>query len=167
MSNNALKYTKGDRLKIVKEHVDEGVSLHDLAKKYNYSTSTIKYLVKLYRKYGEKAFAEKEIRTYTREEKLKAIKRHNDGESFASISLDMCIGDRSLVRDWCVKYQKEGEEAIKDTHSREAYKRHDDKVLEKEYKKLLEDLERTKAENEYLKKSFPLILERSKQSKKK
>lgn len=60
-------------------------------------------------------------------------------------------------------YKEKGEESIKDTCSREAYKHHDDKVLEKEYKKLLEDLERTKAENEYLKKSFPLVLERSKQ----
>lgn len=64
-------------------------------------------------------------------------------------------------------YKEKGEESIKDTCSREAYKHHDDKVLEKEYKKLLEDLERTKAENEYLKKSFPLVLERSKRSRKK
>lgn len=77
------------------------------------------------------------------------------------------LTDSKIVGDWMEKYNEDGEEAIKDTYSREAYKHHDDKVLEKEYKKLLEDLERTKAENEYLKKSFPLALERSRQFKKK
>ena len=72
-----------------------------------------------------------------------------------------------IVEDWIDKYKKDGEASIKDTYSRAAYKLHDDKILEKEYKKLLEDLLRTKAENEYLKKSFPQVLKRSKQSKKK
>lgn len=76
------------------------------------------------------------------------------------------LTDPKIVGDWAEKYKAEGEEGIKDTNSREAYKLHDEKILEKEYKKLLEDLERTKAENEYLKKSFPQALERSKQIKK-
>lgn len=77
------------------------------------------------------------------------------------------LTDPGIVLDWAKMYEEKGEDAIKDTCSREAYKHHDDKILEKEYKKLLDDLERTKAENEYLKKSFPLVLERSKRSKKK
>ena len=66
-----------------------------------------------------------------------------------------------------MKTYRKAAKKITDTYSREAYKHHDDKVLEKEYKKLLEDLKRTKAENEYLKKSFPQVLKRSKQSRKK
>ena len=45
--------------------------------------------------------------------------------------------------------------AIKDTYSREAYKYHNDKVVEKEYEKLLEDLQRIKAENKYQKNRIP------------
>lgn len=104
---------------------------------------------------------------YTREEKLKAIKRHDAGEAFGAIAVEMCLSDPSIVKDWYNKFIREGEAGIADTYSRKAYMRHDDKILEKEYKKLLEDLERTKAENGYLKKSFPLILKRSKQSNKK
>ncbi|MFA6368184.1 MAG: hypothetical protein WCX10_06465 [Bacteroidales bacterium] len=59
----------------------------------------------------------------------------------------MGISDPTIIRDWIKKYKRDGIESIKDTHSREAYKHHDDKILEKEYKKLLEDLERTKVEN--------------------
>ena len=88
-------------------------------------------------------------------------------KSYAQKALELMLTDPKIVGDWMEKYNEDGEEAIKDTYSREAYKHHDDKVLEKEYKKLLEDLERTKAENEYLKKSFPLALERSRQFKKK
>ena len=88
-------------------------------------------------------------------------------KSYAQKALELMLTDPKIVGDWMEKYNEDGEEAIKDTYSREAYKHHNDKVLEKEYKKLLEDLERTKAENEYLKKSFPLALERSRQFKKK
>lgn len=70
----------------------------------------------------------------------------------------MMLTDSKIVSNWIKKYQNEGEAAIKDTFSRAAYLKHDDRLFVKEHKKLLEDLERTKAENEYLKKSFPHIL---------
>jgi len=162
-----MKYTRAEKLKIVKEHLDEGISLNDLSKKYNYSTSIIKYQVQLYVLHGEDIFKDSLDRTYTREEKLKVIQRVYSGEAAHAIALEIGMSDPTIIRDWIKKYKTLGEEGIKDTHSREAYKHHDDKVLEKEYKKLLEDLERTKAENAYLKKSFPQILKRSRQSNKK
>ena len=167
MPDNTLKYTRSEKLKIIKEHIDEGFSYTELSEKYGLAKSTIKYQVRLYLAHGEKAFKEEPRRVYTREEKLIAIKRHNDGEAYGAIAVDMCLSDPSIVKDWCQKFLKEGEAGIADTFSRKAYMHHDDKILEKEYKKLLEDLERTKAENEYLKKSFPQILKRSKQSSKK
>lgn len=89
------------------------------------------------------------------------------GKSYAQKAIELMLTDPKIIGDWMEKYKEGGEEAITDTHSREAYKHRDDKILEKNYKKLLEDLERTKAENEYLKKSYSLILKRSKPSKKK
>lgn len=65
------------------------------------------------------------------------------------------LSDPTILADWLHKFDKEGEAGIYDTYSREAYKHHDHKILEKEYKKLLENLERTKGENEYLKNHFP------------
>ncbi len=58
------------------------------------------------------------------------------------------LTEPDIVSNWVNMYKEKGEEAIKVTYSREAYKHYDDKVLEKEYKKSLEDLQRTKAENE-------------------
>ena len=57
-------------------------------KKYGLATSTIKYQVRLYLAHGDKAFISKATRKYTREEKLKVIKRHNDGESYGLIAID-------------------------------------------------------------------------------
>ena len=50
------------------------------------------------------------------------------------------LTEPNIVSDCVNMYKEKGEEAIKDTYLREAYKHHNDKVLEKEYKKLLEDL---------------------------
>ena len=79
----------------------------------------------------------------------------------------MMLSDPKIISDWVNKYRREGEAGIKDTFSRAAYLKHDDSLFVKDHKKLLEDLERTKADNVYLKISFPHILKRSKHPKKK
>ena len=164
-----MKFTLEERLKIAKLHVDDGVPIYELSHQYDFSVSRIKYICTLYRRWGEKAFDKNTKRTtYTREAKLNAIhKVINEGISCNSLAIELMLTDPTIVKDWVRMYEEKGEEAIKDTRSREAYKHHDDKMLERNYKKLLEDLERTKAENEYLKKSYSLILKRSKRSKKK
>lgn len=93
----------------------------------------------LYRKWGKKAFIKnQERRQYSRETKLKAIKEHfESNKSYRQIAIDLMLTEPGIVSDWVAMYKEKGEESIKDTCSREAYKHHDDKVLEKEYKKLL------------------------------
>ena len=164
-----MKLTLEEKLENVKLHIEDGVPLYEIQRTRGQNVSSLKYFVALYRKWGEKAFIKnQERRQYSRETKLKAIKEHfENNKSYRQIAVDLMLTEPGIVSDWVAMYKEKGEESIKDTCSREAYKHHDDKVLEKEYKKLLEDLERTKAENDYLKKSFPLVLERSKQPRKK
>ena len=165
-----MRFTLEEKLRYVKLHLEENVPIYEIEKKYGLRADNLTYFCRLYKRHGERAFQKEEGKRikYTREIKLKAIKEHiQDGKSFREIGVELMLTDSNIVRDWLDKYKIGGEEAIKDTYSREAYKHHDDKILEKEYKKLLEDLERTKAENEYLKKSFPKVLKRSKQIKKK
>lgn len=164
-----MKLTLEEKLRNVKLHLEENVPIYEIEKSYGQSSASLKYYCALYKKWGEKAFKkEEQRRSYTREMKLEAI--HDiltNGKSYRKKALELMITEAGIISDWVKMYKEKGEEGIKDTYSREAYKHHNDKVLEKEYKKLLEDLERTKAENEYLKKSFPLALERNKQSKRK
>lgn len=65
MPDNTLKYTRAEKLKIVKEHVDDGLSYDELSKKYGLATSTIKYQVRLYLAHGDKAFISEATRKYT------------------------------------------------------------------------------------------------------
>ena len=164
-----MRLTSEERLKIVKLHINEDVPLSELSKTYKCDTGRIKYWVAMYQKWGDKAFKQNFERiTFTRQLKLETINEILSKKiSCRQKAIELMISDPTTVSDWVKLFKERGEEAIKDTYSREAYKKHDDKVLEKEYKKLLEDLERTKAENEYLKKSFPQVLERSRRSNKK
>ena len=165
-----MRFTLEEKLRYVKLHLEENVPIYEIEKKYGLRADNLKYFCRLYKRHGERAFQKEEGKRikYTKEVKLKSIKEHiQEGKSFREIGVELMLTDSNIVGDWLNKYKIGGEEAIKDTYSREAYKHHDDKILEKEYKKLLEDLERTKAENEYLKKSFPQVLKRSKQIKKK
>ena len=163
-----MKTTLEEKLRLVKLHIYEDVPIFEIERKYGLDHSTLKYYCALYRKWGDEAFTKPKRREYTRQMKLEAI--HDiltTGKSYAQKAIELMLTDPKIIGDWMEKYREGGEAAITDSHSREAYKHHDDKILEKEYKKLLEDLKRTKAENEYLKKSFPQVLERSRRSNKK
>ena len=163
-----MKTTLEEKLRLVKLHIYEDVPIFEIERKYGLDHSTLKYYCALYRKWGDEAFTKPKRREYTRQMKLEAI--HDiltTGKSYAQKAIELMLTDPKIIGDWMEKYREGGEAAITDSHSREAYKHHDDKILEKEYKKLFEDLKRTKAENEYLKKSFTQVLERSRRSNKK
>ena len=164
-----MKLTLEEKLKCVKMHIFEDKPIYEISKEYGLDPARLKYAVQLYNKWGEKAFSkDQERKPYTRELKLQTIHEiETTGVSYRQKAVDLMLTDPTIIRDWMKLYRKYGESAIKDTYSREAYKHHDDKILEKNYQKLIEDLERTKAENEYLKKSYSLILKRSKPLKKK
>lgn len=63
-----MRYTVKDKLKMVKEHVCEGIPSHGIAKKCECDVSTIKHYCNLCRKHGEKAFEDnRTTRCYSRE----------------------------------------------------------------------------------------------------
>ncbi|MDE7264636.1 MAG: hypothetical protein K2N64_08265 [Anaeroplasmataceae bacterium] len=84
-----MKITKVQKLQMVQEHLEEGIPLSEIVKKYNYNISNVKYQCALYQRYESKTFKNRSIKTYTREEKLKAIKRNKAGTSMRQIALDM------------------------------------------------------------------------------
>ena len=157
------------KLEIVKKHLEDGVTLKELSEQYGIHTSNIKFYIALYRKHGESVFTnESRNKVYTREFKLQAIKRYMNGnESMRTIAVDLGFTDPGMVRDWVNKYKAGGEDAIQASTRRKNYLLHEerqDKIASDELKERIKYLE---AENEYLKKSYSLILERNRQSKKK
>lgn len=164
---NRMKLDQKARLRMVKERLLSGLPISETGKKYNYSHSGIKYLCELYRRHGESPFSDDETRVYSRKEKLKAIGRVKSGEPIRQVALGMAMHDPTIVRDWVIKYDSGGEAAIKDTHSRSHYLLHEERLDRVAGKKPMERLEYLEAENAYLKKSYSLILKRSKQRRKK
>lgn len=162
-----MKITKEQKLKMVQEHLEEGIPLSELVKKYNYNISNVKYQCALYQRYGPEAFKNRGIKTYTREEKLEAIKRNKAGTSMRQIALEMGLSDASIIRDWVRMYEKKGESGIKDTNSRSHYLLHEERLNKIALDSMQDRMQYLEAENEYLKKLYSLILERSKQLKRK
>ncbi len=163
-----MKLNKSEKLKLVKEHL-EGITLREISEKYNYDISHIKYNVQLYLKYGEKVFDESnEIKTYSREQKLEIVKRYlNGNESYRQIGIELGLSDSSTIRDWVRLYKEKGEDGLQTSHSRKAYLLQEDRLNQIANQELLDKLKYLESENEYLKKSYSLILERNKQPKKK
>ncbi|MGM9970348.1 MAG: transposase, partial [Anaeroplasma sp.] len=162
-----MNLTIKEKLKLAKEHVDNGVPLHEIRAKYKYDLSNFKYYCALYKRYGDKAFENHgQRKKYTREMKLKAIDRVlRNGETYRQVSLDLMLTDPKIVHDWVTKYKNEGEASIKDTHSRSHYVTNKQREIIEANKKTKERLEYLEAENEYLKKLYSLI-QKKKQLKK-
>ena len=161
-----MKLTREQKLKLAKEHIEEGIPLYEISKKYNYEISNVKYQCSLYQRHGEKAFSN-EKRSYTREEKLKAIRRHEEGTSIRQIALDIGLPDATILGDWVKIYRQKGEAGIKDTNSRNHYLMHEERLNKIALDSMQERMKYLEAENEYLKKLYSLILERSKRLKRK
>ncbi len=164
-----MKFTKELKLAMAKEHVDNHAPLNQLFEKYGIGGQHAKYFIALYKRRGEKAFENKGTKTsYSREQKLKAIKRHLEGgESQYSIALDIGLSEPSVIRDWIYLYKSKGESAIVSTTTRKSYVLQNEREHIKAHTRLVKRNEYLEAENEVLKKWYALILQRSDSSKKK
>ena len=100
-----MRTTMADKLKMCEEHVIEKKTLSHVSERYNnYSISNLKYLVNLYKRYGDKPFLGRDSRIYRRDTKLLLIEKVKNGESIRSVSLGFGLIDPSILRDWLKKY---------------------------------------------------------------
>lgn len=164
-----MKMTMAVRLKMAKEYFETHIPYSKLVIKYKTDKAKVQYYVKLYERYGEDPFTDKqEKRIYTREEKLKAIQRVISKEkSCRQAALDMAMPNPHVVQDWVRKYMTEGEAAIQVSRGRKRYMLHEDRQKYLANKELNEKLQALQLENEYLKKSLVLISKKNKRFKKK
>ena len=139
--------TRETKLAIVKKHLEDGVTLKELSEEYGIHASNIKFYVALYRKHGESVFTnENGLKTYSREFKLKTIRRYlNGNESMRAIAVDLGLTDPGIVRDWVKKYREGGEDAIQVSTGRKNYLLHEerqDKIASDELKERIARLEK-------------------------
>lgn len=152
-----MKKTLEEKLQMCKEHVEEGKSLSHICELHNSKNlDDLKYLVNLYKRYGEDPFLKRERNIYRKDTKLLAIKRIKNGESLRQVSLDIGLINYKIASDWVKKYDIEGEKSIQDTYPRKNYLNEDERYKKMIDHKLKEENERLKAEIDFLKKSQSL-----------
>jgi len=152
-----MRLTLEQKMKMCEEHVIKGKSISDASEMYGgYDIGNLKYLINIYKRYGSKAFLNRENGVYKRDTKLLAIDRVKHGESIRSVAIDLGLIDPCILGDWVRLYKQKGEEAIQDTYPRKGYLTKDKRAKLIVDQALVEENERLKAEIEYLKKSRSL-----------
>ena len=122
-----MRFDRAQKISMIKEHIEDGLTLNELTNKYGIRLEDLKYYLALYKKHGENVFKD-EIQVYSRNFKLASIKRVKNGESIRGVSIDLGLKTPDVLRDWCRKYEKDGESAIQDTFSRSHYLLHEDRL---------------------------------------
>ena len=168
-----MRWTKEEKLKMVLEYEKNGFTptvegcsrktLHDHIRKW----------AKVYDLYG-KSGLEHQSRRWTYEDKIKAVRRVLDGESYGEVAHSLGMPIETTVLNWHRKYLELGWDGLKlDGRGRKRkmgnkpIKPSKSKSQAEEIVELRKRLEYLEAENAYLKKLAALVQQRKAQEQKK
>ena len=168
-----MRWTKEEKLKMVFEYKKnaftptvEGCSRETMRKR-------IRKWTKVYDLYGESGL-EHRIRRWTYEDKINAVKRVLDGESYSEVAHSLGMPIETQVMSWHRKYSELGLSGLKlDGRGRKRkmgnkpIKPSKSKSQAEEIVELRKRLEYLEAENAYLKKLAALVQQRKAQEQKK
>ena len=168
-----MRWTKEEKLKMVLEYKNKGIIPYVTGCTRNTFTRTLISWTRVYELYGESGL-EHQSRRWTYEDKVNAVRRVLDGESYHEVahSLGMC-GDAQVLK-WHRKYLELGWDSLKlDGRGRKRKmgskptKPSKSKSQTEEIVELRKRLEYLEAENAYLKKLAALVQQRKAQEQKK
>ena len=168
-----MRWTKEEKLKMVLEYKNNGFTpivggcsrktMHDRIRKWT----------KVYDLYGENGL-EHRSRHWTYEDKMKAVRRVLDGESYHGVARSLGMSTETQVSTWHRKYLELGCDGLKlDCRGRKRKmgnkptKPSKSKSQAEEIVELRKRLEYLEAENAYLKKLAALVQQRKAQEQKK
>jgi len=157
-----VKYSNELKLEVIKYAKKYGVS--DASQKYKVAITTIYRWQSKYEKYGISGFSRKPTEKYSLEDKLKIIEYYRKHGKMATIrTYDICD---SVFMNWERKLLVYGEnELLKDNRGRP--KNDQSKCELSENEDLLDEVQRLRLENAYLKKLDALVQKRERKQRKK
>ena len=164
------KYSSEFKLKVIK-YYEEGHGFLSTAKYFNIpAMSTVQKWIRKYQKQGEKGLI-KNIQKYNGEFKQYVVEyMHNNHLSCLETAIQFNLAGDYVVSKWERIYYEEGPQALY-KERRGKSKNMSSKPIKKknvnENKDLLEEVQRLRMENEYLKKLNALVQERIKRENKK
>ena len=168
-----MRWTKEEKLKMVLEYKKNGFTpiVEGCSRKTMHNRIT--KWVKIYEIYGESGL-EHRIRCWTYEDKVNAVQRVLDGESYHEVAHSLGMSTHTRVMAWHRKYLELGLDGLKlDGRGRKRkmgnkpIKPSKSKSQAEEIVELRKRLEYLEAENAYLKKLAALVQQRKAQEQKK
>ena len=168
-----MRWTKEEKLKMVLEYKNNGYMpiVEGCSRKTMYEH--IRKWAKVYDLYGESGL-EHRSRHWTYEDKINAVQRVLDGESYHEVAHSLGMSSETQVLTWHRKYLELGWDGLK-LHSRGRKRKMGNKPIKpsksksqtEEIVELRKRLEYLEAENAYLKKLAALVQQRKAQEQKK
>ena len=168
-----MRWTKEEKLRMVLDYKSNGCTpIVEGCSRKTMHISIIRW-VKIYDIYGESGL-EHRIRHWTYEDKINAVQRVLDGESYHEVAHSLGMSTKTQVTTWHRKYLELGWDGLKlDGRGRKRkmgnnpIKPSKSKSQMEEIVELRKRLEYLEAENAYLKKLAALVQQRKAQEQKK
>ena len=166
------KYSDEFKLKVVQYCLEGHHGFIETAKYFNIpSKNSVQTWVRKYQKYGSKGLIKNFISSYSGEFKQYVIEyMYENHLSAMETSLIFNLGTNHIVNKWECIYYEEGPQALYEERRGRSKKMGSKKSKKKnvnESEDLLEEVQRLRMENEYLKKLNALVQERIKRENKK
>ena len=168
-----MRWTKEEKLKMVLEYENNGVIPRVAGCSRKTLTRTLVSWARVYELYGESGL-EHRSRHWTYEDRVNAVQRVLDGESYYEVAHSLGMLDKGQVMTWYRKYLELGWNGLKlDGRGRKRKmgnkptKPSKSKSQAEEIAELRKRLEYLEAENAYLKKLAALVQQRKTQEQKK
>lgn len=157
------KYNSELKLKIVKDIMKNKMSLSATSNKYNVNENSIKYWLRKYKEHGVKGLI-KNIQKYDGNFKLNVIKyMYENHLSLTETAIKYNIANHVIVGKWERIYYEKGPQALFEERRgrKNMSSKPSKKNLAKDVKEdVIDELQRLRIENAYLKKLNALVQER-------
>ena len=167
------KYSNELKLEIVKYCIEKFHSKYDAAKKFNIPSPTpIDNWIRKYKEHGVEGLIKQNKSSYSGEFKQSVIEyMHNNHLSATETAIHFRLGSVDRVLKWERIYYEEGPQGLyieqRGRNKNMSSKSRKKKISNENEEDLIEEVQRLRMENEYLKKLNALVQERIKRENKK
>ena len=166
------KYSTELKLEIVRYCIENSHSFYHTAKHFNVAESCVKRWVRKYQIHGSAGLIKNLKSSYSGDFKVYVVEyMHNNHLSLTETAIQFNLATDQIVAKWERIYYEEGSHALYDERrgrGKTMSSKQEKKKLSKETEEdLIEEVQRLRMENEYLKKLNALVQERVKRENKK
>ena len=159
-------YSYEFKKEVIKYVLEVDSSLYHAQKKFNVNRESIRMWLEKYKNFGNSGLKkQKENRKYSGKFKVDVVEyMHKHNCSLKKTCLNFLIPSTTMIKEWDLIYNIEGREALlKGNHMKSYLKRKQHKdVKSKSKNELIEEVEKLRMENAYLKKLQSLVQTRTK-----